>query len=309
MAGQAPDALHTCPAKRVNRIGAAGARLGQFVARFLPYGATALLVTGANGRIGRALRSVWADNTVAGLPVLWSARRPGPGVDLAWDIGADKPDLPTGVIVLHLAGRLRGTAAELAENVAVMRGLFGSLKGPLLAMSSAAVYAPGPGELRESDAAVPVNDYGRAKLLAEQMAPVGQVTQLRLANLAGADALLGSCRPGVAVVLDPIAGQSGGPERSYIGPVTLAFVLGRLVARIVAGQGLPPVLNVAQPGSMAMVDLLEARGQPWRFGPARPEATPRVVVSVALLQGLMEVPTATPKGLVDEIDQIAGWVP
>ena len=83
--------------------------------------------------------------------------------------------------------------------------------------------------LDETMPADPVSEYGRAKRDAEQALAKGLagsgvgLTCLRIGNIAGADALLGGqAASGAAqVVLDPVAGQPMGPERSYIGPLTL----------------------------------------------------------------------------------------
>ncbi len=266
-----------------------------------------MLVTGANGRIGRALRAVLPESRAAGLPILWHGRETGPWVDLAWDIGTNPPVvLPRGLIILHLAGRIVGDVANYALTTeAVIRAANAAGVLHVFVMSSAAVYAPGPEALREDDVPGPISDYGRAKLAAEGVAQrVLQgpgLTLLRLANVAGADALLGGCLPGRAVLLDPVAGLSGGPERSYIGPRVLACVLEALVARVVVGQDLPLVLNVAQPGVIAMADLLVARGQPWAFGPLRAAAVARVVLDTSLLQSLIALPMATAAGLVADM--------
>ena len=268
-----------------------------------------VLVTGANGRVGRALRAILPENRAGELPILWHGRRAGPGVDLVWDIGAEPPvALPEGLIILHLAGRTVGNAQELDENRRTAAALCqAATAAHVFLMSSAAVYAPGPAPLTEADEPAPSIPYGRAKLAAERAAAGLGVTILRLANLAGADALLGNVRPGCPVVLDPIAGQAGGPERSYIGPRVLTTVLLALVARVAAGQTLPPVLNLAQPGVIAMADLLEARGQPWSFGPPRVGAVARVVLATGLLQSLISLPEATPAGLVADLDSVPGW--
>lgn len=268
--------------------------------------ATSVLITGSTGRVGGALRAVWADNSVGGLPILWQARRPGPGVDVAWNIGqTPPPDLPQGGIVLHLAGLTRGTAAELDENQRVTAAVCGAVRAAHhVVMSSAAVYFPSADPIAETVPPAPISDYGRAKLAAEHAAlsvAGGRVTILRLANLAGADALLGNCRPGQVVTLDPIAGQAGGPERSYIGPRVLAQVLAGLFARV---GTLPAVINLAQPGVMAMADLLTARGQPWRFGPPRDGAVARVVLATDVLAGLVPLPPATPASLIADMASV-----
>ena len=217
---------------------------------------------------------------------------------------------PDGAIVLHLAGCTAGSAEKLAENVGVTREVCAVARAHgarrVFVMSSVAVYRPGPGLLDEAVMPDPIGAYGAAKLAAEWAAVevlAGSqtgLTILRLGNLAGADGLLGNLMPGREVVLDPVAGQAGGPERSYIGP----GVLGSVLAGLVALEDVPGVVNVAQPGVIAMADLLAARGQPWRFGPAREGVVARVVLATGLLQRLVDVPEATAAGLIADLDGV-----
>ncbi|MGL6211589.1 MAG: NAD-dependent epimerase/dehydratase family protein, partial [Paracoccaceae bacterium] len=178
--------------------------------------------------------------------------------------------------------------------------------------STAAVYAPGPGELAETDPLAPANPYGAAKLAAEQAAArelegsATGLTILRIGNVAGADALLGGVGP---AVLDPVAGQEGGPHRSYIGPQVLGRVLGDLIGHLARGQVLPQVLNVAQPGVVAMGDLLTAAGRDWQFGPPKAEVVPRVVLSTERLDSLVTVPKATASGIVKDLQDLKGRWP
>ena len=131
---------------------------------------------------------------------------------------------------------------------------------------------------------------------------------LRLGNLAGADALLGRCLPDKAVTLDPIAGQSRGPERSYIGPAALASVLAGLIDCVAKGQ-IPGILNIAQPPVVAMADLLDAKGQPWHFGPKNPAAVARVGLATDRLAALVPLHPATPAALIADLDQFRGRWP
>ena len=52
-----------------------------------------------------------------------------------------------------------------------------------------------------------------------------------------------------------------------------------------------------------------AAGLDWRFGPARAETVPRVVVDTARLQGMMAVEAATPAGLIGELAELRGRWP
>ena len=282
---------------------------------FLPDRAAGVLVTGASGRVGRALQAIWPDKRVGGMPILWHGRRAGPGVDLAWDIGAGPPvTLPRGLIILHLAGRTTGSPQDLDDNrrsvEALCQAANASGAAHVFLMSSAAVYAPGPHLIPETQPPAPLSPYGQAKLAAERATAALNgpgLTILRLANLAGADALLGNVRADIPTILDPVPGQPGGPQRSYIGPRVLGSVLQALIELVAAGQALPGVINLAQPGVMAMADLLTARGQTWSFGPARSGVVGRFVLATTLLQSLVPVPMATAAGLVADMDSLRGW--
>lgn len=101
--------------------------------------------------------------------------------------------------------------------------------------------------------------------------------------MAGADALLGQrrAREGAEIALDRFADGTG-PVRSYIDPVTLAAVL----ATLAVAKSLPPVLNVAAPGEVAMAGLLAAAGLPWRWQEAPPAALQRLVIDCGRLAAI-----------------------
>ncbi len=179
-------------------------------------------------------------------------------------------------------------------------------------MSTSAVYRPQPTPIDEMQTPDPVSAYGRAKLDSERIIrslafPFG-LTILRLGNLAGADALLSSARRG-PVILDPIPGQSGGPERSYIGPRALAAALGALIAKAVQQESLPSILNLAQGPALPMADLLTAYGARWQFGPPRPEAIARVTLSTARLRTCVDLPDATATGIVADLNSLKALWP
>ena len=109
---------------------------------------------------------------------------------------------------------------------------------------------------------------------------------LRIGNVIGADALIGGA-DAAEVVLDPVPGQAGGPQRAAIGPVALARVLEGLAARALAGHALPDLLNIAAPGAVAMADLLQAAGLPWRYGPENPHVLARAAMDTSRLEALL----------------------
>ena len=273
-----------------------------------------VVVTGAAGRVGRALRAVWG-HSVAGMPIVWAARQAGQGIDLAWNIGdGDAPALPQRAIFLHLAGQTKGGADQLAENrrsaTVLCENAQAARARHVFLMSSVAVYHPGPALITEDQPAAPQNLYGHAKRAAEVAAQsvLPNLTLLRLGNLAGADTLLTNARKG-PVLLDPIAHQPGGPERSYIGPRALAGVLGSLITLALQNAPPPGILNLAQPPALSMADLLTAAGADWRFGPPRPDSIPRVAVSVARLAGLVPLAEATADSVVADMTSLQGVWP
>lgn len=274
-------------------------------------GETPLIVTGSTGRLGRLLRLVWRDAPPAGLRPIWQVRRaPAPG-ELAWDILADPPPhLPRGAVILNLAGSTSRDPARLAEHAPIaarLAALAGAVSAALLHASSAAVYGPGTAPHDEDDPPAPPSDYGRAKRQAE-LALRGAATCLRIGNIAGADAILGS-GPG-HLTLDPVPGTDAGPVRSYIGPLVLAQVLARVAELAAKGAALPPVLNIAQAPPVGMADLLRAAGRDWSFGPETPRVLPRVELATDRLQALLPgLRPATPGGLVAELALLNGAWP
>ena len=294
----------------------AGERAGDKLTDLPPKDAPTLLVTGSTGRVGGALRVIWQKNLLNGMPIIWHGRKVGPGVDMVWDIGQNPPvSLPKGLIILHLAGVTKGSAQDLVQNAKVTAAVCAAARAAqarhVFVMSSAAVYGLSADLIDEDDAKVPVSAYGQAKLdaevVAEQSLTGMGLTLLRLANLAGADALFGNCGPGKTILLDPVAGQMRGPERSYIGPHALASALSGLFRHVLCGTDLPPVLNLAEPGIMAMADLLDARGQPWEFGPPRSAAIARVALATARLSALVQMEPASPASLIADLDRMRGW--
>jgi len=265
-----------------------------------------ILVLGASGRLGAMLRRVWP----AGQG-LWQARA-GPesgsgqgGADwLRLDPLAEPAALADAAgraeAILCLAGVTPAAAArgaDMGDNIALgLAAVRAGAKGddgvgvPVLLASSAAVYGAQGGLLSEDAPPAPVSAYGRAKAemearAADLAAGLGvAVTSLRIGNVAGADVLLGGWRAGFA--LDRFA-DGRTPRRSYIGPATLARVLGDLAARAVLRRDLPGALNIAAPGAVEMGALLDAAGLAWAPRPAPAGAIPEVALDVTALAGLV----------------------
>jgi len=236
-----------------------------------------------------------------GLRPVWQSRRPVPGC-LTWDIlNEDCPAAIAGGVVLALAG---GRTAALSQNTALALAAWQAAADQgarhVFLASSTAVYGSADGPpVDEMARCTPAGAYGGAKLEMEQAvlqrqaeagADAPGLTILRIGNIAGLDCLLGGLTPGMQVVLDPVQGADGGPVRSYIGPVTLAAVLARLMI-LAAGRGpLPDILNVATPQPVSMAALLEAAGADWRYGAPKPGVIARVAVDTGRLQGLVRLP-------------------
>jgi nucleoside-diphosphate-sugar epimerase len=111
------------------------------------------------------------------------------------------------------------------------------------------------------------------------------VTSLRIGNIAGLDAILGGWRPGFA--LDVLPG-GGTPRRSYVGMGDLAQAL----ADVAAAEALPPALNIASPGAIAMGDLLAAAGLTWQPRPAPETVIAQVELETTRLAALSPVGAA-----------------
>lgn len=274
-----------------------------------------VLLLGASGRLGGMLRRHWPDPGT--LRVQW---RPGRG-DAPPDAhrfelpvpghppSADALTAARGArAILCLSGvtpaRAAGTADALEANVDLGLGALALAQAAgvprLLLASSAAVYGTGGNGLHEGAAVSPVSPYGNAKLAMEQAVLARarteqKVTMLRIGNVAGADAILGGWRPGMALDRFP---DGRTPRRSYIGPQTLARVLHRLCF----DAALPEVLNIAAPRAVEMGALLDAAKLAWQPRPALPEAIPEVRLDTNALEARVAFApeNGTPAGLVGE---------
>jgi nucleoside-diphosphate-sugar epimerase len=230
-------------------------------------------VTGAGGLVGAAIARRLG--RASGLQV-WRAGRglPDAPQTLTLDLNdpaaarralaAANPD-----VVIHAAGRRRGTASELsADNVqateAVAEAIGRAAPGAgLIFIGSAAQYGPSSARQpwRESQPCAPASPYGHAKLEAEQAAAAAaqrhgfRFTSLRLFNLVApageGDDVLSEFLRGVA------AQQGQSPARVRTGPlgavrdfVRLEDFLGcveRALAREVWGQTINICTGVGRP--------------------------------------------------------------
>lgn len=250
------------------------------------------LILGSAGHVGRALARVWPKDQ----PALWHTRKGG---DLAWDLLTDTaPALPALSGVVHLA---RG--ADAAQEVALAQAacdLAETHGVPVLVASSQAVYGPQPGKISEDAPCQPANAYGAAKL-AMEAAVEGRACAMRIGNVAGCDMLLMNAARG-RVTLDQLPDGSS-PRRSYLSAVGLGAVIRGLLAQDTA---LPDVLNLAQPGTLAMADLLRAACQDWDWRPAGAGVLATLELDVSRLMARVPLPQVDAQVLVAEA-RAAGW--
>ena len=249
-----------------------------------------VLLLGASGQLGSMLRGFWPTDgqmTCAGRQTKAGWLTFDPVVDHAAFVEAARARTAVicfcGVTPAHAARS--GDALSLNTDLALaaVRAAAAARAGPVFLASSAAVYGRAVGPLVETQHCEPVTAYGEAKLGMELSAlALGQeldqaVHILRIGNVAGADAILGGWRTGMA--LDRLADGTT-PRRSYIGPVTLARVMHRLTCI----SDLPPVLNIAAPGTVAMGALLDAAGLAWSPRPASGAVIADVALSTERLE-------------------------
>lgn len=255
-----------------------------------------LVVIGAGGRIGRLLRHLWAGD------ILWLTRAD-------WDVLTPPPALPQGAVWLDLVGVTQGDFSKNQQLTAAVAQAVRAVGGRMIHLSSAAVYPGGPQDMVEALPPSPPHAYGLSKQQAETALRnhCPRATILRLGNVAGIDALLGQCPKGQPIMLDPVSMGNGGPVRSYIGPGVLAAALRSLCDTAARDEALPAVMNLCQPGAVAMADLLNAAGVHWAFGPPRPGVVPRVVLSTALQSAHLAMPRASASSLVADLRGLGPW--
>ena len=264
-----------------------------------------VLVLGASGRLGQMLARHWGSD----LDPVWQWRSGNPSSDrVILDPLQDRPAGLRADLVLGLAGVVPGRGdlalnTDLACAAVDLAAACGAAH--VFLSSSAAIYGPAPGPLRETPDPAPANAYGAAKHAMEQAALARAAslglaaTALRIGNIAGADALLGGI--GAAPVHLDRFDAGHGPRRSYIGPRAFARVMAALMQAAHAGRALPARLNLALPGAIDMADLLRAGDIPFTWRTAPESARAEVVLDVSALGALVDLPPARPA------DIIADW--
>ncbi|MDI2124752.1 NAD-dependent epimerase/dehydratase family protein [Yinghuangia seranimata] len=149
---------------------------------------TTIAVTGASGFCGSYVATAAA---ALGADVLCVGRRPGPvGRHIPWDAARTTPDLSGADVVVHCAAAVGdpvpGSASEAAMRSVNVDGTARLLEAAagrrVVWVSSASVYAPGPGRARiteEHPVRGQLNAYGRTKAAGEALALAAGAVVLR----------------------------------------------------------------------------------------------------------------------------------
>ncbi|MFD8821436.1 NAD-dependent epimerase/dehydratase family protein [Streptomyces sp. NPDC059605] len=211
---------------------------------------TTIAVTGASGFCGS---HVAATAAARGADVLCVGRRPGPvGRHVPWDASCEVPDLSGADLVVHCAAAVGdpvpGSPAEAtmrAVNVDGTARLLRAAEGrPVVWVSSASVYAPGPGRSRVTEdhpVRGHLNAYGRTKAAGEALALAAGAVVLRPRAVYGAGdphlvpRLLSRVRRGLLLLPGPSV------------PLSLTAVENLTGACLTAAGWPPGAYNIADP--------------------------------------------------------------
>ncbi len=262
---------------------------------------TGPLILGASGQVGQMFYRLWARGDLDfGAPPVWQVRRHVSDLKqtLYWDIlGEPIPAIRPSAVICLAGGPGTDRNAEIAEvALAAAQG------APLLYASTQAVYGVQKGVMSETTSCAPNGDYGRQKLAAEEvLANHSNATALRIGNVVGADSLSRSITQG-PVALDQFP-DGRGPRRMMIGPKSLGQALSDLLLRDRIAE---PVLNLAQPGLVAMADMLDAARAEWHWQPAPKTAIPALELELTAVRRYIDIPSASPDQLLSEA-HLAGW--
>ena len=267
---------------------------------------TRVLVLGSSGRIGTLLRRSWAlsDGAVAQPETEFVFQTRHATAEHTQDILWDPLQEPSSSVVtagpfdclIVLSGIVPKPSADFTLNTTIaIASITAAARlgiGQVLLASTSAVYGNySDSPFAENAPLKPVNDYGRSKLEMEQAAQAHAHASgvglccLRIGNVAGADALLcngAALAPGETLTLDYFC-DGGTPERSYIGPKSLACVFRSLVAQ---RNSLPAALNIATPPPVTMRALAEAAQMPLVLVRANEEGHQHITLDCDALEAL-----------------------
>lgn len=274
-----------------------------------------ILALGGSGRVAGLLRAAFE---ITGEDrVIWQSRADVPGgicLDPLAENGMEA--LSEAMIgrdlIFALAGVTPATGVPLNINsVLANRVLCAAEKAGVkhvFFVSSAAVYGVSDLAHGEEEALTPVSDYGVSKQRMEEgilrADSSVQLVILRIGNIVGADQLIGRVGLQKDVMLDCFA-NGRGPLRSYIGPVTLARVISRLMDHADAGRELPQIINIAA-ADLYMDELLEAADMSYERRAAPAHGIARVIFDLARLQSLYDFAPddLTAAGMVQEMRRL-----
>ncbi|MEU8621565.1 NAD(P)-dependent oxidoreductase [Streptomyces sp. NPDC048623] len=211
---------------------------------------TTIAVTGASGFCGSHVAEAAA---ARGADVLCVGRRPGPvGRHIPWDAAREVPDLSGADLVVHCAAAVGdpvpGSPAEAGMHAVNVEGTARLLRAaagrPVVWVSSASVYAPGPGRSRITEDH-PVhghlNAYGRTKAAGEALALAAGAVVLRPRAVYGpgdphlVPRLLSRVRRGLLMLPGPSV------------PLSLTAVQNLTDACLTAAAWPPGAYNIADP--------------------------------------------------------------
>ena len=246
---------------------------------------TPVLITGANGQVGRRILRAWKRESPP-FEIAAVARTAGP-MWQAWT-----PDEPPAIqharAVVGLWGVCFGTLEEARVNLDLARAAQDLAKQTgadrVIHLSTQSVYGRSCVDATEEQALTPASPYGQAKAEMEEMLQRTEGPKpiiLRVANVIGADAISRSLAGTAPVVLDRFADGTG-PVRSFVGIADLA--------RIIAGlstcplDDCPDLLNIASPSGIAMDAILSAASRDFEWRDAPETALPVATVSTRRLQ-------------------------
>jgi len=260
-----------------------------------------VLALGGSGRVGRMVRAGF--EVIGENRVIWQSRTPISGgicfAPLSDDgMGALVSAMKGRKVVFALAGVTPATGApfDLNSTLAERTLLAAEQAGVphVFFVSSAAVYGVSNVVHGEEETLTPVSDYGISKQRMEegilQADSRVRAVILRIGNIVGADQLIGRTGGDSAgdIALDQFP-DGGFPERSYMGPLTLATVLSQLFESALAGADLPDIVNISAPEPVSMADLLRVAGYAFQARPAPAGAIRRVILDTARIQALVQM--------------------
>lgn len=250
-----------------------------------------ILVVGASSRIGVMLRRLWNSASPANINFIYQYRSPANlRCELQWEplLGdralAQYQDRECAIdAMLILSGVTPSSGGDFDLNATLVDACLkaarnNKIKRVLLA-SSSAVYGINNGvRFTETSNCNPVTTYGYSKLRMEIMASnclysEMDICSMRIGNVVGADALLSNNSLNQLTIDRFVNGR--GPIRSYIGPISLASIICRLIT---FKQRLPRVINIGAPTPVEMASLATAAQLNWSWTRADASAHQNIVL-------------------------------